>query len=185
MEWCIGYNKNGDFTLDKNQINPQYYLCKRYFLTHPNEKLWFGELIKEVVSVDSSLFPEEEQTVLTEKQARSIIIEEGIQVLRVFCMLNENGSFNSSHIAEQAVEDFDFCGFDLADRWVSAILNCGSFTTGDYFSEAFDYRELNELGLIPDYESAVKIQQKLMDKYPDDDHAYCAIFAIWRRITQN
>ena len=99
-------------------------------------------------------------------------------------MLDEKGSLDISHIAEQNVKGFDFCGFDLADAdcGVSAILNCGSFTLGDYFSKAFDYRELNELGLIPDYESAVKIRQKLMDEYPDDDHAYCAVFAIWRRI---
>ncbi len=182
MKWYIGYNSNDDLMLDKSQINPQYYLCKRYYPTYPNEKRWFGELIKEIVSVDSILFPEEEQVALSEEQAGNIIVEEESQVLRVFCMLDENGSINIPCIAEQNINGFDFCGFDLADGWVSAILNCGSFASGDYFSKAFDYRELNELGLIPDYESAVNIRQKLMDEYPDDDHAYCAVFAIWRRI---
>lgn len=182
MKWHIGYNSNDDFILDKSQINPQFYLCRRYYPTHPNEKQWFGVFIKEIVSVDTILFPEEEQVVLSEEQARNIIVEEDRQVLRVFCMHDENGSIDPSYIAEQKIDEFDFCGFDLADCWVSAILNCGSFTSGDYFSMAFDYRELNELGLIPDYESAVKIRRKLMDEYPDDDHAYCAIFAIWRRI---
>ena len=85
-------------------------------------------------------------------------------------------------IARQRVEGFEFCGFDLSDFVVSAILNCGSFTTGDYFSKAFDYRKLNKFGLIPDYKTAIEVRSKLMEEYQEDGHAYCAIFAIWRRI---
>jgi len=185
VKWYIGYNGNDDLILDNSQINPQYYLCKRYYPTHPNEKLWFGEFIKEIVSVDIALFPEEEQIVLSEEQARNIVVEEENQVLRVFCMLDEKGNIDNPYIADQKINEFDFCGFDLADGWVSAILNCGSFASCDYFSKAFDYQELNELGLISNYESAVQIRQKLMDEYPDDEHTYCAIFAIWRRIMKN
>ena len=97
-------------------------------------------------------------------------------------MLDEKGNLDVPDIARQGVEGFEFCGFDLSDFMVSAILNCGSFTAGDYFSRAFDYRELNKFGLIPDYQAAINVRQKLMDEYPDDEHAYCAIFAIWRKI---
>lgn len=71
---------------------------------------------------------------------------------------------------------------DLADSWVSAILNCGSFTDGDYYSKAFDYRELNEFGLISDYQSAIRISRKLREEYPEEEHVYCDVYAIWRRI---
>ena len=97
-------------------------------------------------------------------------------------MLDEKGNLDVPDVAGQRVEGFEFCGFDLSDFVVSAILNCGSFTAGDYFSKAFDHRELNEFGLIPDHKTAMEVRSKLMDEYPDDEHAYCAIFAIWRRI---
>lgn len=183
MYWNVGYGEDIDFILSDTQVNPQYCLCKRYYPTMPIEKSWFGELIKEVISVDGALFPKEEQTVLTEEQAEDIPIGEGCQVLRVFCMLDGKGNLDIPDIAEQDLKGFTFCGFDLSDFLVSAILNCGSFTTGDYFSKAFDYRELNEFGLIPDYQTAVKIRQKLMDEYPDENHACCAVFAIWRKIS--
>ena len=182
MNWSVGEDRKNGYTLHKGQRNPQYCLCKRYFPTLPTEKEWFGELIPEVISVDHSLFPKEEETVLTEEQAKNILTKEGYQVLRVFCMLDEKGDLDVPDIARQRVEGFEFCGFDLSDFVVSAILNCGSFTTGDYFSKAFDHRELNEFGLIPDYKTAIEVRSKLMDEYPEDEHAYCAIFAIWRRI---
>ena len=182
MNWNVGDDSNNGYILSASQVNPQYILCKRYYPTLPNEKRWFGESITEVISVDGALFPEEEQIALSEKQAMNISIEENYQVLRVFCMLDENGILDIPDIAEQDVRGFKFCGFDLSDFWVSAILNCGSFMKGNYLSKAFDYRELNEFGLVSDYQSAVKIRQKLMDEYPDDDHAYCAVFAIWRKI---
>lgn len=182
MNWSVGEDRSVGYTLYKGQRNPQYCLCKRFFPTLPLEKEWFGEFISEVISVDHSLFPKEEETVLTEEQAEHVLVEEGDQVLRVFCMLDEKGDLNVPDIARQSVKGFEFCGFDLSDFEVSAILNCGSFTAGDYFSKAFDYRKLNQFGLIPDYQTAINVRRKLMDEYPDDGHAYCAIFAIWRKI---
>ena len=165
-----------------SQVNPRHYLCKRFFPELPIERNWFGELIREVISVDGSLFPKEEQTLLTEEQAMAIEIEDGNQVLRVLCIPCEKENSDISDIAAQTVEGFEFCGFDLADSWVSAILNCGSFTEEDYYSKAFDYRELNEFGLIPVYQSAMRISRKLREEYPEEEHAYCDVYAIWRRI---
>ena len=165
-----------------SQVNPRHYLCKRFFPEPPVERNWFGELIREVISVDGALFPKEEQTLLTEEQAMTIEIEDGDQVLRVLSVPGEKASSDIPAIAAQTVEGFEFCGFDLADSWVSAILNCGSFTDGDYYSKAFDYRELNEFGLISDYQSAIRISRKLREEYPEEEHVYCDVYAIWRRI---
>ena len=164
------------------KLNPRHYLCKRFFPELPVERNWFGELIREVISVDGALFPKEEQTLLTKEQAMTIEIEDGYQVLRVLCVPGEKDSTDIPDIATQTVEGFEFCGFDLADSWVSAILNCGSFTDGDYYSKAFDYRELNEFGLISDYQSAIRISRKLREEYPEEEHVYCDVYAIWRRI---
>ena len=164
------------------KLNPRHYLCKRFFPELPVERNWFGELIREVISVDGALFPKEEQTLLTKEQAMTIEIEDGYQVLRVLCVPGEKDSTDIPDIATQTVEGFEFCGFDLADSWVSAILNCGSFTDGDYYSKAFDYRELNEFGLISDYKSAIRISRKLREEYPEEEHVYCDVYAIWRRI---
>ena len=166
----------------ESRANPKYYLCRRYFPELPIERNWFGELIREVIAVDGALFPKEEQTVLTEEQAMTIEIEDGDQVLRVLRVPGGKESSDIPAIAAQTVEGFKFCGYDLADSWVSAILNCGSFVEGDYYSKAFDYRELNEFGLIPDYQSAVRISRKLREEYPGEEHVYCDVFAIWRRI---
>lgn len=165
-----------------SQVNPRHYLCKRFFPELPVERNWFGELIREVISVDGALFPKKEQTLLTKEQAMTIEIEDGYQVLRVLCVPGEKDSTDIPDIVTQPVEGFEFCGFDLADSWVSTILNCGSFTDGDYYSKAFDYRELNEFGLIPDYQSAIRISKKLREEYPEEEHVYCDVYAIWRRI---
>lgn len=183
MEWYVDWNDNDEFFLYEGQQNPQFCLCERYF---PHNDRWFGEYIKEVISVDSLLFPAEKQTLLSREQAESIPVPEGRQILCVLCMCDEKGEFDISDpvVAESVPEGFTFCGFDLADRGygrISPILNCGSFMDGDYFSKAFDYRDLNEFGLIPDYRSAVRISWKLPEEY-DDPHAVGIIFGIWRRI---
>ena len=56
-----------EYSID--QVNPRHYLCKRFFPELPVERNWFGELIREVISVDGALFPKEEQTLFTKEQA--------------------------------------------------------------------------------------------------------------------
>lgn len=71
---------------------------------------------------------------------------------------------------------FEFCGFDLIEEYtrISALVNCGGF------NEAFLPNDLNNFGLISDYNDARKIQENLVKKYPDEDHADCDLWAIWR-----
>jgi hypothetical protein len=74
-------------------------------------------------------------------------------------------------------ERFAFKGFDLVERPesdVSALVNCGGFDL------AFLPEDLNPYGLIWDYEAARDVQQRLVTHYPEEHHAHCALWAIWR-----
>jgi hypothetical protein len=71
---------------------------------------------------------------------------------------------------------FTFKGYDLIDEEtrISALTNCGGF------DEAFSKDDLSECGLlITDYE-ARNVRERLSEKYPDEAHADCSIWAIWR-----
>lgn len=184
--WNMGYcddESDSIYFLPKGHENPRFYPCKRYIPAEPDG--WFDGF-KEIVSVDSSLmWSEPGIEPVTREQAMTMEVPEGYQILGVYCLLDENGEFESFDVraAGEAMEGFTFCGFDLADTWhISAILNCGSLSKGEYFIRAFSREELNEYGLISEFKRARDIQLKLNDEYPDDDHAYCAVFAIWRRV---
>ncbi len=71
---------------------------------------------------------------------------------------------------------FVFCGFDLVDRrgGISALTNCGGFD--DVFARA----ELSELGLLRGHGRANDVRDALASEHPDEPHANCAIWAIWR-----
>jgi hypothetical protein len=74
-------------------------------------------------------------------------------------------------------ERFQFIGFDLVERpgkGISAMVNCGGF------DKAFRPEDLNRYGLISDYRFAGKVQQRLATFYPEENHADCALWAIWR-----
>lgn len=72
---------------------------------------------------------------------------------------------------------FHFCGYDLVedDTRISALTNCGGF------DEAFLPSALSKYGLIEDFVEAKKVQLLLREKYPNDDHANCSLWAIWRK----
>ncbi len=71
---------------------------------------------------------------------------------------------------------FAFCGFDLIEEGggISALTNCGGF------DRAFLPTELSECGLLLDHARAVAVRQLLKTEYPDEPHASCRIWAIWR-----
>ncbi len=72
--------------------------------------------------------------------------------------------------------DFQFKGYDLIEdiTQISALTNCGGFT------DAFSNDELNSYGLITEFTRAIQVQRLLTEKYPDEDHAHCELYAIWR-----
>lgn len=73
-------------------------------------------------------------------------------------------------------ERFVFKGYDLMDKdhCNSALVNCGGFP--DIFSNG----ELSEVGLIPNLSRAKEIERLLREKYPEERHADCNIWALWR-----
>jgi hypothetical protein len=72
--------------------------------------------------------------------------------------------------------DFIFVGYDLIEEatQISALTNCGGFP------DAFSNGELNCCGLIPEFERASKVKRLLVEKYPEEAHADCEVYAIWR-----
>ncbi|WP_205402746.1 hypothetical protein [Spirosoma taeanense] len=77
------------------------------------------------------------------------------------------------------LENFDFMGYELLD-WEygnSALTNCGGF------DETFLPAELNQFGLIDDYQKAYDIHHRLCENNPDNHHADTNVIAIWRHKT--
>lgn len=168
--WDIIYDKDGNQIL-LEQDNPKFYLCTRFFTDEGYRE--FSRLpFNEIVSVDSGLFPATERYLLDEKTAKTRSLKNGEQILRVQCF----DDFKLIPCTEKT-DDFVFCGYDLAESFeVSALTNCGGF------DETFTYKDLNSLGLIPDFLTAQKIKINLAENNPNDDHAFCLLFAIWRRV---
>jgi hypothetical protein len=82
-------------------------------------------------------------------------------------------------IAQFVDKRFEFLGFDLiesppASTGISALTNCSGF------DEAFQNGELSRFGLITDYDRAFEIREILKEKYPQEAHANCSVWAIWR-----
>ena len=72
---------------------------------------------------------------------------------------------------------FVFQGYDLIERpgqGISAISNCGGF------DRAFKPTDISEVGLFEDYDFARIVQQRLREHYPDEPHADCYLWAIWK-----
>lgn len=73
-------------------------------------------------------------------------------------------------------ERFEFLGYDLVERTtaVSALTNCGGF------DQAFNSSDLSSVGLLESYDDARRVQGLLKTHYPDEPHADCDLWAIWR-----
>jgi hypothetical protein len=72
--------------------------------------------------------------------------------------------------------DFEFLGYDLVDvqASASALTNCGGFP------EAFESSELSAKGLLKTRERALEVQSALRRLWPDEPHADCHVWAIFR-----
>jgi hypothetical protein len=73
-------------------------------------------------------------------------------------------------------ERFVFQGYDLIETGGSnsALTNCGGF------EKAFDDNELSSVGLLSTLKLAGEVQNLLRKNYPDEPHAHCDIWAIWK-----
>jgi hypothetical protein len=72
--------------------------------------------------------------------------------------------------------DFTFVGYDLIEdaTQISALTNCGGFP------DVFSNEELNSYGLISKFERASEVKGLLLEKHPEEPHADCETYAIWR-----
>ncbi|MDR2010670.1 MAG: hypothetical protein LBQ22_09330 [Bacteroidales bacterium] len=77
------------------------------------------------------------------------------------------------------LEDYEFIGYDLLDQSydISALTNCGGF------ENTFLPKDLNEKGLIDDFEKAYDIKRRLLENNPDEYHADTNVIAVWRHKT--
>jgi hypothetical protein len=77
------------------------------------------------------------------------------------------------------VDDFEFIGYDLLDFdfYISALTNCGGF------DETFSPSDLNDKGLIDNFQKAYDIKKRLLDNNPVEFHADTNVIAIWRHKT--
>jgi len=57
---------------------------------------------------------------------------------------------------------------------ISALINCGGF------DRAFLPKDISEYGLIKEFGKAKQIQSLLADEYPNEEHADCSLWAIWK-----
>jgi hypothetical protein len=77
-----------------------------------------------------------------------------------------------------ADDRFVFQGYDLVEKpglgGISASSNCGGFEL------AFEPADVSAVGLFDDYEFARGVQQHLLEHYPDEHHAVCYLWAVWR-----
>jgi len=71
---------------------------------------------------------------------------------------------------------FRFYGYDLLEdsTRISALTNCGGF------NNAFLPKDISEYGLINEFDKAKQIQLLLADEYPNEEHADCTLWAIWK-----
>jgi hypothetical protein len=71
---------------------------------------------------------------------------------------------------------FNFVGYDLIEEQtqVSALTNCGGFP------DVFCNQELNRFGLIDSFDRACEIRGLLVERHPEEPHAQCEMYAIWR-----
>ncbi len=146
------------------------------------------EQVNEIISLDSSLCP----TVLPEIKTEywSHIVNEDF-MLRFFTDLEylrgeiaKTREKNllcvfrnpSAHPCSQIPEGFEFIGYDLLDKdsSTSAITNCGGFP------KVFSNSELSEKGLLRTHERGREVQDALRKQYPDEHHANCHLWAVFR-----
>lgn len=144
--------------------------------------------VKEVISIDCALCPR----VITELMDEDYKYIEQVEGDYVFTNLNWLLS-RVEYIDDKQIlalirepesdcsnDNFDnrfiFYGYDLVenDTGISALLNCGGF------DKVFCPSDLTQYGLICEYNKAKEVQLKLKEEYPEESHADCVIWAIWR-----
>jgi hypothetical protein len=82
----------------------------------------------------------------------------------------------SDESARPPVDAFQFLGYDVVDveNGASALTNCGGFPG------VFANSELSPVGLLSDFKRAIQVQQLLRSRHPEEPHANCHLWAVFR-----
>jgi len=153
---------------------------------------WSGlEQLNEVVSLDISLCPTVLPNIKTEYWNRIVNKDfflyfftdleylriETASILRKNLLCVFRNPFTHPNAA-QVPEEFEFIGYDLVEKesGMSALTNCGGFP------KAFSNEELSEKGLLRTYERARTVQDTLVREYPNEHHANCHLWTIFRSL---
>jgi hypothetical protein len=98
----------------------------------------------------------------------------GIDRKNVLCVFRDPGE----RPVAPSVARFEFLGYDLVDLegTVSALTNCGGFPG------VFENAELSSCGLLLELERAIEVTTRLRSLYPEERHAHCAVWAVFRWI---
>lgn len=77
------------------------------------------------------------------------------------------------------IDGYEFVGYELLDQRfsISPLTNCGPLV------KAFLPSDLNDKGLIDDFNRAYNIKKRLLENYPEIDHADTNVIAVWRHKT--
>ena len=97
----------------------------------------------------------------------------GIQRVNILAAIRNPDSECSDALPD---DRFEFKGYDVVDVCadVSALTDCGGFPL------AFRNEELSSSGLISTLARAREIQAALRGNYPDEHHANCNVWALWK-----
>ena len=152
---------------------------------------WSGlPQLREVVSLDTMLCPTVPEKLTATDWDYNVHADYQVFFFRSLPYLMERiqaeGALNilavlqkptAADLAAVTLPGFGFAGFDVVDACgdVSALTNCGGF------EGVFANSEISALGLLSDLSRAREVQALLRLQYPEEPHADCHVWAIWRQ----
>jgi hypothetical protein len=163
----------------------------------PEDESWNGFIqfsgltqLKELVSLDSCLCPTILPTpkaeywphLVTEDYMLNFFLDfyflieqiKNIEKKNVLCVFRNPQQIPTAPSAA----NFKFVGYDLVEvsggSGISALTNCGGFP--DVFAKS----ELSEVGLLTNFDHASQVQTLLRSLHPEEAHANCDLWAIFR-----
>lgn len=57
---------------------------------------------------------------------------------------------------------------------ISALTNCGGFP------DVFGNEELNQFGILDDFDRALYVRRSLAERHRGESHTRCEMYALWR-----
>jgi hypothetical protein len=147
--------------------------------------------LRELVSLDTILCPEVPESLVPADWEHNVHEDYQTTHFRSFSYLRKRvagtGPVNLLAIVRNPPSDpvslpqgFSFEGFDVVDVHgdVSALTNCGGF------DDVFSGSELSRVGLLSELRRAKEVRRDLRSRYPQEGHAVCDVWAVWRWTTR-